>query len=313
MSSTKFEEFNSMQARNEELPYQFTTLPNVVIQNIQYKDFVAFGLWSYFRSLPRTWQVNPTHIKKKLGLSRDIYNRSMKWLEARNLIKRMPLRNENGQYHGYELVICNGVNFIANAPENDPEITESKPHKSESLPKIEKLQTVDLHDNSTVDVIPVGGNSDPFRKDLDLRKERSKKKLKQKDLSSLEIPKTDSSPVAAAEATGLISSFSICEIFKHWQLKLNHPKSKLDAKRKALLRKALKLGYELDELKQAIDGCAASAWHMGQNEEGKVYDELRLIFRDADHIESFMKIATANNPSQGGMTARELQKWIEND
>jgi hypothetical protein len=38
----------------------------------------------------------------------------------------------------------------------------------------------------------------------------------------------------------------------------------------------------------AIDGCKASAWHMGENDRHKKFDSLGLIFRDAEQIEKFI-------------------------
>ena len=42
----------------------------------------------------------------------------------------------------------------------------------------------------------------------------------------------------------------------------------------------------------AIDGCAKSSWHMGDNPSGKRYDSVELILRDAEHIERFASYAT---------------------
>lgn len=85
-------------------------------------------------------------------------------------------------------------------------------------------------------------------------------------------------------------SKNITDIFQHWQATLNHPKAKLDKKRKRLLEDALKL-YSVDDLKQAITGCASSEWHMGKNDRGQIYDGIDLIFRDAGKIEGFMRMA----------------------
>lgn len=81
----------------------------------------------------------------------------------------------------------------------------------------------------------------------------------------------------------------VLRIFKHWQERMNHPGSRLDDKRRKLIAKALKLGYAEENLIAAIDGCAKSAYHMGQNDSGKVYDSIDLIFRSADKIDGFIK------------------------
>jgi len=81
----------------------------------------------------------------------------------------------------------------------------------------------------------------------------------------------------------------IKEIFQYWQERMNHPNARCDAKRERLINAMLKIGYSMQNLKDAIDGCARSTWHMGENDRGKVYDDISLILRDASHVDSFMK------------------------
>lgn len=78
-------------------------------------------------------------------------------------------------------------------------------------------------------------------------------------------------------------------VFGHWQWRMNHKNAKLDDKRKKLIQKALKLGYSVEDLVAAIDGCAKSPHHMGQNDTNTVYDDLGLILRDAGKIDGFIK------------------------
>lgn len=90
---------------------------------------------------------------------------------------------------------------------------------------------------------------------------------------------------------GVNSSAVIQEIFSYWQEKLNHPRARLDSKRKSVIKKAFNLGYSIEDLKKAITGCAASPFHCGDNDRKQVYDNIGLILKDADHIERFMNIA----------------------
>ncbi|AMK75380.1 MULTISPECIES: hypothetical protein [Methylomonas] len=68
---------------------------------------------------------------------------------------------------------------------------------------------------------------------------------------------------------------------------MGHPEAILDNKRKSKIKSALK-SYDPDQLKAAITGCSKSAWHMGQNPDGKIHDGIDLIFRNADKIEGFI-------------------------
>lgn len=105
----------------------------------------------------------------------------------------------------------------------------------------------------------------------------------------LNIGEVETSPVDVFESDLSDSE----QVFRHWQLIMQHPKAKFDKKRNAKIKQALKLGYTVSELKQAIDGCAKTPFYMGKNDSGQRHDHIELIFRDATHIERF--INNANN------------------
>lgn len=75
-------------------------------------------------------------------------------------------------------------------------------------------------------------------------------------------------------------------VFDHWIAVMNKPRARLTKERKAKVIARLK-DYSIDDLKQAIDGCARSPHHMGQNDTGTIYDDLELICRDGKHVEQF--------------------------
>lgn len=83
----------------------------------------------------------------------------------------------------------------------------------------------------------------------------------------------------------------IVELFDFWKTTLNHEKAKIDTKRTKAIKNALKLGYSIDDLKSAIIGCSKTPHNMGQNDRGEKYDSIDLIFRDADHIDRFIRNA----------------------
>jgi hypothetical protein len=104
-------------------------------------------------------------------------------------------------------------------------------------------------------------------------------------------PETRKQPTANAAAV---------EVFAHWQTRMNHPGAKLDAKRSKQITAALKLGYTVEHLKAAIDGCAKSPFHMGNNDRHTVFDSIELIFRSADKIDTFIKLNnTETKPGAG--------------
>ena len=104
----------------------------------------------------------------------------------------------------------------------------------------------------------------------------------------INICEAQTSPVDVVHPNSNIS----IEIFEHWKTVMNHPRAKFDNKRKRIITNALKLGYSVADLKQAIDGCACNPYNMGKNPTNTIYDDIGLIFRDAERIERYMNNAT---------------------
>jgi len=92
------------------------------------------------------------------------------------------------------------------------------------------------------------------------------------------------------------------EVFDYW-LKVMNKKSitKFTAKRKLAITSRLKEGYTVEQIKAAIDGCGKSAFHNGQNEQSKMFNDIELICRSGDKLESFFEIneKSQNAPDQG--------------
>ena len=77
-------------------------------------------------------------------------------------------------------------------------------------------------------------------------------------------------------------------VFEHWRTVHGHPQAKLDAKRRKLIRDALK-GYSEADLCQSISGYKNSPHHQGQNDKATVYDAIELLLRDAKHIDAGLR------------------------
>lgn len=84
-------------------------------------------------------------------------------------------------------------------------------------------------------------------------------------------------------------SDSIDAVFDHWKTVMGHPKAGLDSKRSKLIADALKLGYSVEDLKQAITGCSITPHNIGMNENGQRYDGLHIILKSADQIDRFIR------------------------
>jgi len=92
------------------------------------------------------------------------------------------------------------------------------------------------------------------------------------------------------------------DVFQYWQEVMNHPQAKLDPKRIASIKQAIKNNFSVEDLKNAINGCSKSPFNMGQNDRNQIYDDIGLIMRDASHIERFISYSShppiADQPKQ---------------
>ena len=85
----------------------------------------------------------------------------------------------------------------------------------------------------------------------------------------------------------------VSEVYSYWCQTMNKDsRTKLSKKRETKIKARLKDGFTVNELKIAIDGCAKSGYHMGQNDTGAIYDDIELICRDDAKVKRFIAIAS---------------------
>jgi len=120
----------------------------------------------------------------------------------------------------------------------------------------------------------------------------TKEEKKQKDVKSVAKP-----------TSGLAE-----EIFEFWQTVHGHPMAHFTKERKDAVNARLKAGYTIAEIQQAILGCKVSPKHQGQNESGKIYDDLELICRNDTHLERFMGYKRTPEVNQHGKPKSEREK-----
>ncbi|HKJ87587.1 MAG TPA: hypothetical protein VKA48_03680 [Gammaproteobacteria bacterium] len=98
------------------------------------------------------------------------------------------------------------------------------------------------------------------------------------------------------------------EVFDYWVQRMQKgPQTKFTRDRKQKVEARLRERYSVEDLKQAIDGCASSAFHQGENDEGKTYNDLELICRKGSKVEQFMERAT-QAPRPQGKAERRLAR-----
>lgn len=127
-----------------------------------------------------------------------------------------------------------------------------------------------------------------------------------------ETPPTDGPETMAAQVRA---------VFDLWVDTHRRPKDgkakgippRLDAKREAIIRKAIAMYDGPEAAEAAILGCRLSDFHQGNNPRRKKYDELELILRDAKHIEMFAKVLEEHqdDPDASAMEAarKEDEAW----
>ena len=88
----------------------------------------------------------------------------------------------------------------------------------------------------------------------------------------------------------MAASGDVALVFEFWKTTMKSPRSQLDAKRAKLIKAALKTGYTVEQLCDAITGCAKSPFHMGDNDRRAKFNGLDLILRNAEKIDQFIVI-----------------------
>lgn len=92
-------------------------------------------------------------------------------------------------------------------------------------------------------------------------------------------------------------------IYERWKRAMGkNGGTTFDPKRRSRVEWAL-AHYSLEECLTAIDNCAADPFSMGDNDRGKKFNDLTLIFRDAEHVERFIDLPTVVTGRNGKSVA----------
>ena len=124
---------------------------------------------------------------------------------------------------------------------------------------------------------PNGGANSPSDKP---KQKRPRMKAKQKSAKALTVSDT-----------------AVQIVWEHWLTTMGSTRAVRDHERSVTIAAAIH-DYGIEQCKQAIDGCATSPWHMGDNPQQKKYNSIDLIFRDADKTEGFIQRATFRDAKQ---------------
>lgn len=101
-----------------------------------------------------------------------------------------------------------------------------------------------------------------------------------------------------------VSMNLVLEVFEYWKDAMSKKRASLDIKRERDIRWAIAV-YSVQGCKDAIDGCKLSDFHMGKNKQKTAYNDVSVIFRDADHVERFQELYDKNQTSAKSKWASE--------
>jgi len=105
--------------------------------------------------------------------------------------------------------------------------------------------------------------------------------------------------------TNGVPAETVQAVFDFWKNTCNRTEgTKLDEAREKKIASALKL-YGEETCRQAIIGCTLSEWHNGRNPRNKKYNDITLIFRNADKVETFVALYHQEKDGQ-----KEMDEWL---
>lgn len=90
------------------------------------------------------------------------------------------------------------------------------------------------------------------------------------------------------EKEAVAEAAPVSQLFDFWKATMSlNGKTLLTPKRKRLISDRLREGYTIERIQNAIRGCAASAFHSGQNDTHTTYNDIELICRSGEKVEFF--------------------------
>lgn len=140
------EKYDVTAFRKEQKPY--AQILNEVIQRFPMSHSSEFLLWCFLESLPETWKPNKQHITDYFSISDRTYERLMSWLRAVGLIEYRRMRNKNGSFAKWELIVLNGTKFNPEAVLSHTDKNDGVVIKSNFKPKV----IHNLDDNHTAKI-----------------------------------------------------------------------------------------------------------------------------------------------------------------
>ena len=274
-------------------------LPHIVYRlyiSLKYHMDFQTGIVGHPRRI--SWMTLRTmlHVEEFQGFedtgtpTRGKVTRAMEWLKKRGLVQDLGTK-QRGEAIVFRLALAPLGQSVKNKPGQNPDRTRTGyPEQNRTQNNQVKSSTYAKNNKKPV----LNPDSEKPKKPDDTINQYSTGDINIPPLkTTLSNPHTKTAPSAQVE-----------RVFEHWQSMMKKPLAKLDAKRKSRIEWALKT-YGLVSSLEAIDGCQRSEWHMGANDRHREFNDLTLIFRDAEHTERFLSKPTGRKSG--------IKEWLAED
>lgn len=245
----------------------FTIIQNDLINSTLSLDAKALLIWAL--SKPEGWKVSHNLLASNHNISRAKVQRIVNELKASGHLKIKKHTQGATSWLWCEDAHANAhVENAKSTPKG--RVVEPYPENQDvGYPQV-NVNDPEYHDHEYHD----HEKKDPLVS-TDLKQEQKKLIRTERALSI-----SDENDQAVKTATK--------NIFDFWKKCMGKTGTvKLTPKREKAIILRLKDGYTEQEIQTAIKNCASSAWHMGQNDRQQVYDDIELICRSGEKLESF--------------------------
>jgi len=263
----------------------------------------ALGLLLWLLDKPDGWRVNSTEIARQHKEGRDAIRSALRELEDAGYLTRHKYRGEGGTWvHDAVLSERSFPETQADTGPDDDRGLENRRRltgdwksdggfsgaitKTKSKERDKEITTFVILDETDIEKENCAVNEKIVERVVPLSRGS--------DLALVSVEKMESNATIAenvmdawVEATGRVAG-----------------RVKLNAKRRSAIAARIKEGYTESDLIAAARGISMSAWHTGDNPEGKKFDDLLVAIRDGERVERFRDLFEAGG-DRGKMSATD--------
>lgn len=93
----------------------------------------------------------------------------------------------------------------------------------------------------------------------------------------------------------VVNSANPSFVFSHWRTLFQHPRHELKPERLNRIQAAFAMGFDQQDLCDAITGCSLTPYNMGKNPKGEKFYSLQVIFENENSIRKFISTARQSN------------------